>query len=255
MFQGVEPGYRTMAAIVITTVVMSACFSVCSRANGDQTQPSFPADPDQIVMFIKGPVRLAVRLRYLDPFYWRNPPREKVDPTGETLMRLGWPGLEDATSEVVRRCDKRVVCRDVIIVSVDYPRVSMLNGFGVLTCCATDGSSLLRSLPHVGGADLFLEKYGPAINVYVKGTAKDGNVVYGFCQWGDAPASSAQLRSQNYVRDRIADAGQCSLVAIPVGGELSVSIGFNGSQLSDWKKIEAGVVDLIAGFQSHPQSP
>lgn len=124
----------------------AAYINVCDPNNIAQTKQSLPKDPDQPVEFLFGSERLVIPLRYLHRYFWRDTPFEPVERKGLwSALQLGWPGLQDATTELVRRCeDEHIGCRDVIAVSLQ--RVEEIpHGqyrWDMLPCCATDGTPL-----------------------------------------------------------------------------------------------------------------
>lgn len=226
-----------------------AHFGISSRAFAVEPPLLPPEDPDRVVHLLIGPSWLEVPLRYLRPRSWHNPQSEITDYDATWSVFLGWPGLKDAASEQVRRCtEERIGCHEVIGVSVRWPEYIHRGWSGLLTCCTTKGTSLLRPLPRVAGAELFLQKYGNAWTLYLKGKAKNGEVLFGECRWGETPVSTATLRSPRRIEALIANVGRCHLRDFSVPGGFSATVGFDGSLFHQWKDIHAAVVELVANF-------
>lgn len=138
-----------------------AFITVCAPPDSAQyLNTPAPADPNQLVAIQVGHVRLAIALRYLGPGYWRDTPLEPMTVGDMMQLSFGWPGLQDATSNVMHRCAEEqthgVYCDDSILLYLGTRNGRRFEGLAQSP--STQTADYIRVVGEVYGARFFIKK-------------------------------------------------------------------------------------------------
>lgn len=146
-----------------------------------------PADPDHLVPFLLGKVRVAVPLRHLVPAFWHNTPMEvfpEYFPEYSLRFQFLRPGLRDELSDVMRRCRDRQPqplhdCDGGIEVSIE--EIPLYDSRYSPHLVEKSDRLLLPGQMH--GAAFFYQKFVRRAAPFIEMKNKRGEILYGYCGW------------------------------------------------------------------------
>jgi hypothetical protein len=234
-----------------TPTEAEAYVTVCGPVS-DVEMPPAPQDPDRLVSLRIGPTDLAIPLRYLGPSYWRDTPLETMNLGGMMTIWLGWPGLQDWTSDTLRRCleeqmQRGLYCDERLLIYLQAPN-SFLEGPR-----QPPSSQPAEYIPIEGlvfGASFFVHRQGAKTVGYLEAKGDDGRTVLGWCSWGRlGPDERVPTAGQAAAALGAGNGALCRLTNIPIGAGLLGTIVLSGKNFHDWRAIHAGVAQLVTRFE------
>ncbi len=235
----------------------------CAQAQSPSLEGHSPPSYDlsRTIRYVIGPTKILVPLRYQPSQIWRYLRDEVVvnaNSPGPSLI-LSWPDLLDASSNLVQRCERaHDLCSNVIGIIISRPQavpIELSDGWlGEVTCCTTNGLSLLRRVSGFSGIEFYTQNYGPSNRLDIKISVSKNIAVYGACFVLDGSHVLSKIKSLERSAD-VLHGAFCRLPNIPIGNELFASITLAGSNIGDWKKIISFVTEIISVVRSPELSP